>query len=196
MGVPSWLLKIVIAFLTDRRMLVRYRGKESGIKYLPGCGPQGTLLGLLLFIILINDAGFVGQVNNAGDILTSKRNMKLLNEIHLKFVDDMTLAEAINLPKQLESIPDSVRPLPDNFHARTGHVLPLGNPSVYQQLVKTKEYADTNQMKINFKKTKAMLFNPCSSIDFVPELELDDHEVEVVEELGLLGIIVRSDMKW
>ena len=98
MGVPSWLLKIVIAFLTYRRMLVRYRGKESGIKYLPGGGPQGTLLGLLLFIILINDAGIVGQVNNAGDILTSKRNMKLLNEIHLKYVDDMTLAEAINLP--------------------------------------------------------------------------------------------------
>ena len=98
--------------------------------------------------------------------------MKLLNEIHLKYVDDMTLAEAINLPKQLESIPDSVRPLPENFHARTGHVLPLMNSSVYQQLVKTKEYADTNQMKINFKKTKAMLFNPCSSIDFVPELEL------------------------
>jgi hypothetical protein len=67
---------------------------------------------------------------------------------------------------------------------------------VYQQLVKTKEYADTNQMKINFKKTKAMLFNPCSSIDFVPELELDDHEVEFVDELRLLGIIIRSDMKW
>ena len=196
MGVPSWLLKIVIAFLTDRRMLVRYRGKESGIKYLPGGGPQGTMLGLLLFIILINDPGFEGQVNNAGDIITSKRNMKKVNEIHLKYVDDLTLAEAINLPNKLVSVPDSDRPLPDSFHARTGHVLPVENLGVYQQLLKTKEYSDNNDMKINFKKTKVMVFNPCTSIDFMPELSLDDHDLEVVEELRLLGIIVRSDMKW
>ena len=67
MGVPGWLLKIVMAFLTDRRILVRYKGKQSGIKFLPGGGPQGTLLGLLLFIILINDLGFEGQKNKVGE---------------------------------------------------------------------------------------------------------------------------------
>ena len=56
--------------------------------------------------------------------------MKTVNEIHLKYVDDLTLAEAINLPKQLKSVPDSVRPLPDNVYARTGHVLPLENSNV------------------------------------------------------------------
>ena len=45
MGVPGWLLHIVIAFLTNRQMLVRYKGKRSSIKSLPGGGPQGTLLG-------------------------------------------------------------------------------------------------------------------------------------------------------
>ena len=82
MGVPAWLLRIVMGFLTDRRMLVRYKGEKSGIKDLPGGGPQGTLLGLLLFIILINDLGFEGQKNDAGEILTSRRNMKQVNEIH------------------------------------------------------------------------------------------------------------------
>ena len=70
MGVPAWLLRVVIAFLTDRRMLVRYKGKESGVKSLPGGGPQGTLLGLLLFIILINDIGFDDQLNNIGEVCT------------------------------------------------------------------------------------------------------------------------------
>ena len=82
MGVPGWLLKIVIAFLTDRKITVRYKGRQSSVKSLPGGGPQGTLLGLLLFIVLINDVGFNGQMNNTGDLITSKRNLKAANMIH------------------------------------------------------------------------------------------------------------------
>ena len=58
MGVPAWLLKIVMAFLSDRTMVIRFKGATSSVKSLPGGGPQGTLLGLLLFIVLINDLGF------------------------------------------------------------------------------------------------------------------------------------------
>ena len=49
LGVPGWLLKIVMAFLSDRRMIVRYQGKESTSKYVPGGGPQGTLLACYYF---------------------------------------------------------------------------------------------------------------------------------------------------
>ena len=110
-GVPGWLLKIVMAFLTDRKMSIRYKGKQSS-----GGGPQGTLLGLLLFIVLINDVGFDGQKNNTGDLVTSKINMKTANLMHLKFVDDLTLAEAINLPNKLKPIPANERPQSDTFH--------------------------------------------------------------------------------
>ena len=151
----------------DRRMVVRYKGEKSSVKELPGGGPQGTLLGLLLFLVLINDAGFEGQLNNAGELITSKRNMKNVNQIHLKYVDDLTLAEPINLAKQLVSVPASVRPMPDMYHARTGHVLPLGNSEVYNQLLKTEEYARSNYMKLNFKKTNVMLFNIRWSVDFM-----------------------------
>ena len=89
-------------------MIVKYKGKQSSVQSLPGGGPQGTLLGLLLFIVLINDVGFEDQVNNAGEVITSKRNMKTINEIHLKYVDDLTLAEAINLPNNLVAVLDSV----------------------------------------------------------------------------------------
>ena len=158
MGVPGWLLRIVIAFLKDRKMQVNYKGKLSGIKSLPGGGPQGTILALLLFLVLINDLGFEGQLNNAGELSTSKRNMKMLNEIHLKYVDDLTLAEAVNLPEKLIKIPN--RPRPDNFHDRTGHSLPLENSRVYKQILKTRDYADKNDMKINYNKTKVITFNP------------------------------------
>ena len=194
MGCPGWLLRIVMAFLSNRRMIVRYKGKQSGIKSLPGGGPQGTLLGLFLFLVLINDAGFSGQLNNAGELATSKRNMKAINEIHLKYVDDMSLAESVNLKEMLVTVPD--RAQPDNYHARTGHELPKQNSAVYNQLIETKDYADRNHMKINFNKTKMMLFNPCTSVDFMPNFEIGGHEIELVEEMRLLGLVITPDMKW
>ena len=112
-------------------------------------------------------------MNNAGELLTSKRNVKKINEIHLKYVDDLTLAEAVNLSEQLKYESPSNRPLPDNFHARTGHRFPAEISAAQQQLVKTKEYAEeVNDMKINEKKTKVMFFNPCRSIDFIPDIQL------------------------
>ena len=132
MGVPGWLLHLVMAFLTDRTMIVRYNGKQSSSKSLPGGGPQGTLLGLLLFLVLINDLGFDNQKNNTGELITRRNNLKAANVLHLKYVDDMTLAESINLKKKLVYIPESVRPLPDSFHAKTGHVLPSKSSQVYK----------------------------------------------------------------
>ena len=130
------------------------------MKSLPGGGPQGTILALLLFIVLINDIGFEGQTNNVGDLITSKRNMKFVNEIHLKYVDDLTLAEAIDMPTQLVKVPPSERSMPDSFHARTGHVLPVNQSKVYKQLQRVESYACDNDMKVNYKKTKLILFNP------------------------------------
>ena len=42
-------------------MVIRYNGASSEQLLLPGGGPQGTLLGLLLFPILVNDVGFEDQ---------------------------------------------------------------------------------------------------------------------------------------
>ena len=184
MGVPGWLLKIIIGFLSDRKMLVRYKGETSSIKALPGGGPQGTLLGLLLFLVLINDVGFEA----------SRSNLKSLNELHLKYVDDFTLAESIDLSSQLKEDTNAI--LPASYHERTGHTLPIENSRVHSQLIKTKDYANLNDMKINETKTKLMVFNPCSSKDFLPHFQLGNEELQVVEEMKLLGICVTTDLKW
>ena len=185
LGVPSWLLKIVMAFLRNRKMQVRYKGKTSTTKLMPGGGPQGTLLALILFIVMINDIGFNDQKNNAGDLITSKRNLKIANEIHLKFVDDLTLAEAINLPEQLVKVAGSEE-----------LTFPVQKSKVYRQLLDVKDKADENQMKLNYRKTKVMVFNPCKSQVFRPKFSMEGNNLEVVEETKLLGLIVRSDMKW
>ena len=35
-------------------------------------------------------------------------------------------------------------------------------------------------MKLNFKKPKLMLFNPCKSKDFLPHLEVDGNKIDLV----------------
>ena len=194
MGVPSWLLKIVISFLTNRRMVVRYKGETSSIKELPGGGPQGALLGLLLFLILVNDIGFSDQTNENGELITSKRRIKEFNELHLKYVDDLALVEAISMKKQLSEM-GSI-PQPCTFHERTGHTLLPENSRVYRRLLKTEEYARENRMKINFKKTKFMVFNPGRTMDFHPRFTVNENELDVVEETRLLGLVIRNDLSW
>ena len=61
-----------MAFLEDRSMLVRYKGAVSEPRQPPGGGPKSTLLGLLLFIVLINDVGFTDQTMILGKLLPVK----------------------------------------------------------------------------------------------------------------------------
>ena len=196
LGTPGWLLKIVISFLSGRQMTVKYKGKYSGLFALPGGGPQGSLLGLFLFLILINDVGFDEQANNVGELITRKKKLKEMNVIHLKYVDDLALAEAVNVKSQLTHIPVDVRPQPDAYRARTGHSLDVETSRIYEELGKTQIYARDNGMKLNLSKTKLMLFNPCTSRDFMPEIALDNIRIDLVEETKLLGVVLTSDLSW
>ena len=195
MGVPAWLLKIVMAFLTDRTMVVRYKGATSSSRSLPGGGPQGTLLGLLLFLVLINDVGFADQSNNVGDIITSRRNFIAANQLHLKYVDDLSIAESVTLKDNVHPAPDD-RQRPDPYRARTGHELIPGNSKVFKQIHEINEYASNHEMKLNLKKTKFMMFNNCKSIDFMPTFQINGHEIDLVEEIKILGVILTSDLKF
>ena len=76
MGVPGWLLKIVVGFLIDRELVVTYKGQKSENKKMPGRSPQGTVLGMFLFLVLINDAGFTHEDRSLGDKLTKAANAR------------------------------------------------------------------------------------------------------------------------
>jgi hypothetical protein len=86
------------------------------------------------------------------------------------------------------------RPMPDNYHARTGHALPAQESKVYKQLNSLKEYAEENENQLL--KKLLMLFNTVKNLDFMPSIEIDHNEIELVEEMRVLGLIIRSDLKW
>ena len=56
-GVPGWLLRILVSYLTDRSMILRHKGVESVRHHMPGGSPQGALLGVLLYLVYVSDIG-------------------------------------------------------------------------------------------------------------------------------------------
>ena len=62
------------------------------------------------------------------------------------------------------------------------------------------EYSSNHDMKLNEKKTKVILFNTSRNLDFHPKLATKDMDcgefLEVVDKAKLLGVFLRSDMKW
>ena len=155
MGVPTWLLKILMGFLKNRLMILRYRGECSSPKDLPGGGPQGTVLGMFLFLILINLAGFPHDImeKQLGSKITKpNQKRKVLKKTQEKYVDDHTFAEAINLKQNLIPCPPEEICRPLNFHNRTGHFLPDGVSIMNQELDKLTWYTEEHQMEINIKK--------------------------------------------
>ena len=201
MGVPGWLLKLVVAFLTDRELILRYKGKKSGRKSLPGGSPQGTRLGMFLFLILINFAGFEDYevITYLGAHVIKPLHRRLpLRKKHLKYIDDMTYLTSLNLRTNLAPNMDPNPSHPLAFHDRTGHYLPEENCEILTQIHKLEAFVDDHQMRINHDKTKVMLFNTSTKRDFMPRIPIDgsDENLEVVEQLKLLGILITSNMKW
>ena len=164
---------------------------------MPGGGPQGTVLGMFLFLVLINDAGFKEEDRNLGERLTRAAHArKTIGNIHLKYVDDLTIAEALKLKNVLvvENVPGRERPL--EYHKRTEQKLNPEDSKVQAQLDELTKYAGDNEMKINQEKSKVMLFNTSYKNDFKPELTIDGVLLEVVDKMKLLGVIITSDLKW
>ena len=74
--------------------------------------------------------------------------------------------------------PNPNPPRPLAYHDRTGHVLADSQSEVQKLLLELNSYVDQNQMKINQKKTKVILFNNSRKFDFPPQLSFDDNDDE------------------
>ena len=162
LGCPGWLLKIIIAYLSDRELVVRYKGQTSDRQKLPGGTGQGTRLGMFLFLILINKAGFPLQEiqYNQGEYMTRALSKRLpMLKFHAKYLDDLTLAESIYLREKLIVNPVPTFEFPLTYHKRTGHILPPQNSHIQKAWNDLQSYVTEHEMKINFSKTKVMLFN-------------------------------------
>ena len=205
MHVPPWLLLILTSYLTQRSMVMCYKGATSTPRSLPGSSPQGAFLGIFFFIVKFNGASLRPKIPRRliNTVCRAKRKKcddvictEHAKDMHALYIDDLAEAEAIDLKTQL--IDDPVkRPFPLNYHERTQHIFPTNNSLLQNQMNKVEKFTMKNQMKVNESKSKVLIFNKSRKRDFPPEFSFSNNEnLEVVEETRLLGIVISSDLRW
>ena len=60
-----------------------------------------------------------------GQLITQKLNKRSpISNIHMKYVDDLSMAQSLNLIECLIPNPDPKPARPLSYHDRTGHLLP------------------------------------------------------------------------
>ena len=206
LNVPMCALRLVMSYLSDRKMCVRLNGAQSDDQPIPGGGPQGGLLTVLLFDLQVNLAGVpcpLPSILPPGDIGPDLGPLQAgpVPPCHLKertakkkYVDDLTLLEAVPL-RLLVLAPLTVGP--PNLHEVPGLVLPPDRSILQHQLADLDRFTADNKMKINYKKTKVMPFNFTKKSDFLPLLSFPGGEhLEVIYTTRLLGVIISSNLSW
>ena len=205
LNIPTCALRIIISYLSNRSLCIRYHGAVSSDRDMPGGGPQGTLLIVLLFILQVNLAGAPCPVlptlppGVPGPEPESKAQPKpcanIENTENKKFVDDLTLLEVINLKGSLIAKEPFIGP--PNFHERHGLCLPPEKTILQHKLEDLLRFTTDNEMKINAKKTNIIPFNFTKSMDFIPELSFPGgKQLDVVYQTKLVGVVVDSSLSW
>ena len=87
LGVPGWIVRIVVSYLSERKLRIRYKEGVSEPADLPGGVGQGTIMGMWLFLIKMNNFGKQSTPGNGP--------RRPLCYTKIKWVDDLTEVNSI-----------------------------------------------------------------------------------------------------
>ena len=177
-GVRPSLIPILMSYFEDREMRVKWHGKISDPKKLPGGGAMGATLGIWEYL---------SQTNNNSDCVPE--------EDRFKFVDDLSILEIINLLNVGLSEFDFESQVPSDIPVN-GLYLDAEKLKSQHYLNKISEWSDRQQMIVSQKKTKAMIFNFTDNYQFGTRLKLKNENIECVEKMKLLGTWVNTSLTW
>ena len=177
-GVRPSLIPLLSSYFQDREMKVKWRGKLSKSRKLPGGGAMGATLGNL---------EFSSQTNHNADVVPQ--------EDRFKWVDDLTALEKINLV--------NIGLCSYNFKQHVASDIPIEGSYVKNRELQTQFYLDqindwtvNQKMEINQKKTKAMLINFTQNYQFSSRLTLKGEVIEFVDQMKILGVIINNKLTW
>lgn len=123
---------------------------KSEWRNVPAGVPQGTKLGPLLFVLMIED-------------------IKVTNTDLWKYVDDTTIAEPV-----AKGVTSNIQNAVDELS----------------------EASNRNKFQLNESKCKEIRISFARCQPQFDPIYINDHEIEVVETVKLLGLNISSDLKW
>ena len=177
-GVRPALIPILMSFFEGRQMFVKWHGIMSSVRNLKGGGPQGSTIGILEYLSLSN--------NNSENVPDNDR---------YKFVDDLTILETVKLKEAGIASHNFKLNIPSNLPTHN-QIIPKDNLKTQKYMSEINNWTEENQMKLNPRKTKAMIFNFTKNNQFTTNLTVKDEKVEIVNEAKLLGTIITNDLTW
>ena len=177
-GVRPSLIPLLTSYFQSREMKVKWHSTFSEPRQMPGSGAMGSFLG---------NHEFDSQTNNNAECIPE--------EDRFKFVDDLSCLEIINLVNiGLCSL---------NVKHSVPNDLPLHGQFVDSSNLKSQGYIDkinlwseNQQMVISEKKTKAMIVNFTQNYQFHTRLNLKKNNVQVVNQMKILGTVVTDQLSW
>jgi hypothetical protein len=176
LGVRTSLIPLLASYLEDRKMKVKFNGKYSNEHSLIGGGPQGTLLGLIEYLV---------QSNDAADFVDAKDRFK--------YIDDLSILELIFLSGVLTEF-DCYKTVPSDIGVDQLY-LPPESFNTQRSLDKISAWTDKNLMRINADKTNYMVFSRSLS-DFATRLHLNNSKIDQVPTAKIVGVWLQSNLKW
>ena len=133
-------MPILISYLNERKMKVKFNGSESETLSLIGGGPQGSLIGQIMYLVQSND--------NADCVSPEDR---------LKYIDDLSILQIVTLADLVTNYNFSEHVASDIGIDQL--YLPASSYETQQQLDSISEWTDVYLMRLNEAKSNYMIFS-------------------------------------
>ena len=175
-GVRPSLIPILVSYLSKRKMKVKFNGAESESLSLVGGGPQGSLIGQIMYLVQSND--------NADMVAPEDR---------FKYIDDLSVLQIVSLAGILSSY---------NFKLHVASDIGVDqlylSPSNYETqstLDSITSWTNHNLMMLNEAKSNYMIFSR-SEENFATRLKLNNAKLDRISVTKLLGVWISEDLSW
>ena len=175
-GVRPSLIPLLVSYLSDRKMKVKFNGVMSEFLSLIGGGPQGTLLGGIEYL---------AQSNDNADVVPPKDRFK--------YVDDLSILELICFAGLL---------IEYNFFQHVASdvgidqlYLPANNLKTQDNLDYISKWTNENLMKLNVTKCNYMIFSR-SKTKFATRIKINNQTIDRISMTKLLDVWINEDLSW
>ena len=176
LGIRPSLIPLLVSYLSDRKMQVKFNGEISRLYSLIGGGPQGTLIGGI---------EYTAQSNDNADIVPPQDRFK--------YIDDLSVLQLVLLSGLLVEY---------NFVEHVASdvgvdqmFLPASSYKCQDTINYISNWTKDNKMKLNEAKCSYMVFTRTKT-DFATRLTVNNKYLERVNVTKILGIWVSEDLSW